>query len=1288
MRIFALFLCSLTVFGQINNPATPANHVWSDSGALTSPSSDGPVVIGQRYIQSVAGDYGLSESDLTSIYLVKEYRSSFNGVTHLLFRQQFDGIDVLGSNFTVNIDSAGQVLNAGGKLYGRPSGAAPTLEAAGESIRVAFREVNPRAESSYLPARTSLAKGEKTMNFIRGGFADNVNGQPVWFPVGKGLRAAWAFFVPNEDEAIHFRTVVDAEKQSILQNTPLGGYQAPQPPRGLVFPTSPQPNPRPGTLVISPRPYVDRVQVSFAGDPQASPRGWVDGAETAGNNTVTGQNPNGTFSFTPETAKSPTRDFSFPLELGPGKPNPTNFKDAATTNLFYLMNRAHDFFWHIGVDEAAGSFQQDNFGRGGVAGDPIYAYSQFGITRPGVALIDNASFSFRTTTEDGAPGFVRMYLAGDHADNIFTDGSFDADVVIHEYTHGISGRLARNLFETYQGRAMSEAWSDFFALEMLLPEGAPLDGAYATGEYFIQSFGAGDRSRPYSTNMSVNGLTFADYGRVADIGLEEHFDGEIWFEAMWEARANLIKLYGEREGRRRIQRNAIEGMKLQPPNATMVETRDAIILANRVNFRGEGEQALWEGFAKRGLGVLAQSRNGDSSYVVPSFETPSNTGILKFHSPSYVPNERVHVSLYDANNTSQTALIQLTTSNGDLEHMTLRRRGLVYEGSIISANDAFVGIRDEFLDTIPSDFISAYYNDPVAASGGSQLVQVTVPVQPEYTFTLRPGATVVSGTESAQFTVPTGGRFFLTYRKVNLPFPFRFFDRTHRSMYINGNGNITFMAPNVTACNDSNSVASVIAIAPMWMDLVYGGQAQSGENVYFSTGPDSVSVRWAAETVFTGEPVNFSVVLYRDGRILYQYGAGNNNLVNTDQFGCATNSPVVGLSAGRDSYQLRYFNYDGLPYLERAPSVLIDPPFDNPSDPVVRIESPEVNGSYGGVLAVRGIAYDPEIRITRLDLLIDGVARGMIQINQSRPDICGAERLPGCPNIGFLRNVDLTAFGLKPGVHRLQIRATNSRGSTMAYPEQPISFNFEGGGGREPQGAIEMPEDGATISANTPIRGYAYATDLRVTAVAILIDGVNYGTATYGLRRDDICNSLEARAPNCPGIGFQFSLNTVNGAVQLPNGRHLLQIRVTDESDRFTLIPSTPLTITVENAENRGPVGQITFPSPNGKLSGTVKLRGWAYDPDGTVASIDFVVGLRVIGNLRYGIASPEACAALTGAMTDVAACPNIGFEGDFDTTLLNNGQHLFYVRVRDNQGRTTMLPDPTYVGMNIIIEN
>jgi hypothetical protein len=785
--------------------------------------------------------------------------------------------------------------------------------------------------------------------------------------------------------------------------------------------------------------------------------------------------------------------------------------------------------------------------------------------------------------------------------------------------------------------------------------------------------------------MGINGLTFADYGRVTDIGLEEHFDGEIWFQAMWEARANLVKLLGEKEGRRRMQMNVIEGLKLQPPRASMIDARDAIILANRVNFKGEGEQQMWEGFAKRGLGVLAMTKNGDSTYVVASTDTPSNTGVLKFHSASYVPGELVRLVLYDANNTSPTALVQLTTSNGDLEHVTMRRRGTVYEGSIQSYNDAFVGIRDEGLDTIPSDIVSAYYIDYDTGGGAGKLIQASVPVQPEYTFTgQRTSTSTVSGTETALFTVPSGGRYFLTYKKVNLPFAFRFFNNTYRSMYVSANGVITFGGPNPTTCNDSDSVASVPAIAPMWTELVYGGQSQPNQNVYFSTGPDSVTVRWAAETAYTGEPVNFSAILYDDGRILYQYGVGNDNLVNTTQFGCMTNTPVVGISAGRDSYQLRYDNYDGLPYLEKAPSVLIDPPFNNPSDPVVRIETPEVGGSYSGVLTVKGIAYDPAVRITRLDLIIDGVARGMIQINQARTDVCNSERLPGCPGIGFSRSVDLTAFGLKAGTHMLQVRATNSRGSFMAYPEQPVSFTFEGGQGRLPVGAIETPADGATLSANTPIRGYAYATDLRITAVAVLIDGVNYGTATYGMNRSDVCATLPNRPPNCPGIGFQFTLNTVNGAVQLPNGEHFLQIRVTDESGRFSVIPEQPVTIRVDNAVNAAPIGRITFPAANSKLSGTVKLTGWAYDPDGTVQSVDFVVGLRVIGTLRYGVPAPEACAALR----DVPACPNIGFEGNFDTTLLPNGQQLLYIRVRDNKNRTATLPDPTAYGMSVMIEN
>jgi hypothetical protein len=132
--------------------------------------------------------------------------------------------------------------------------------------------VNPSADSSYLPDKTALAKGQKTMKFVRGGFAESIQGQPLWFPAGTELRAAWSFFQPDSGGFMHSRTIVDVQNQTVLKNSRLGAFRTPQPPRGLVFADTPQPNLRAGS-VTGVRPYTTRVLVSFGGDPQASPRG-------------------------------------------------------------------------------------------------------------------------------------------------------------------------------------------------------------------------------------------------------------------------------------------------------------------------------------------------------------------------------------------------------------------------------------------------------------------------------------------------------------------------------------------------------------------------------------------------------------------------------------------------------------------------------------------------------------------------------------------------------------------------------------------------------------------------------------------------------------------------------------------------------------------------------------------------------------------------------------------------------------------------------------------------------
>ena len=163
-----------------------------------------------------------------------------------------------------------------------------------------------------------------------------------------------------------------------------------------------------------------------------------------------------------------------------------------------------------------------------------------------------------------------------------------------------------------------------------------------------------------------------------------------------------------------------------------------------------------------------------------------------------------------------------------------------------------------------------------------------------------------------------------------------------------------------------------------------------------------------------------------------------------------------------------------------------------------------------------------------------------------------------------------------------------------------------------------------------------------------------------------------------------FNLNTTAGRVQLPNGENFLQVRARDESGRSTLIPEIPIRVLIENETSEPPTGVLQSPAANQRLSGVVKIWGWAWDPDGTVRSAELLVDGFVYMALSYGDERPEQCASLR----DVKACPNIGFWGDFDTRRLPNGLHLLGVRLRDDNGRTTVIPRLTGSGANVFVQN
>ena len=74
-------------------------------------------------------------------------------------------------------------------------------------------------------------------------------------------------------------------------------------------------------------------------------------------------------------------------------------------------------------------------------------------------------------------------------------GAFDASILYHEYTHGLSNRLVvdatgNSTLNSFQAGAMGEAWSDFYAMDYLVTQGLETDTA-TPGEVLEGKYVAG-----------------------------------------------------------------------------------------------------------------------------------------------------------------------------------------------------------------------------------------------------------------------------------------------------------------------------------------------------------------------------------------------------------------------------------------------------------------------------------------------------------------------------------------------------------------------------------------------------------------------------------------------------------------------------------------------------------------------------------------------------------------------------------------------------------------------------
>jgi uncharacterized repeat protein (TIGR01451 family) len=377
---------------------------------------------------------------------------------------------------------------------------------------------------------------------------------------------------------------------------------------------------------------------------------------------------------------------------------PNTYGEAATVQLFYWVNWMHDKLYQLGFTEAAGNYQDFNFGRGGLGGDAIQANCQWGILSNAPAFRNNGYFQ---AWPDGYPGIILMLIYDWPTPN--RDSSLDAEIVLHECTHGLSQRLVGGgvLMTMLQPNGMGEGWSDFYSLALLGEPGDNLNGNYAHGAYTefmagsnnIPNYYYGDRRYPYSTNLSKNPLTFKDIDPTqADphLGIpinpdywwfalswadEVHFQGEFWAVTLWEARANLIRKYGFTNGNHMILQLVTDGMRLAPANPTYIEARDAIIQADLVDYGGADVVELWTAFAKRGLGGSAYAPDSSTTVgVIESFDMPGLVFVRASSSDALTgngngaidPNECTEVTVVLANNgANRASSIQATLSSLD-----------------------------------------------------------------------------------------------------------------------------------------------------------------------------------------------------------------------------------------------------------------------------------------------------------------------------------------------------------------------------------------------------------------------------------------------------------------------------------------------------------------------------------------------------------------------------------------------------------------------------------------------
>jgi extracellular elastinolytic metalloproteinase len=284
-----------------------------------------------------------------------------------------------------------------------------------------------------------------------------------------------------------------------------------------------------------------RVSITTPWNTTESPYTWIsDGTTTytttRGNNAITQVNPSGGTAYL-NNYRPTSAALDFEYAWTAAATPPSSYRDASCAQLFYTGNTYHDLLYILGFDEAAGNFQINNGAKGGKGSDFAILNAQDG------SGTNNANFA---TPPDGQPGRMRMYIWTESTP--YRDAAFEAGVIIHEFTHGLSTRLTggpanSNCLNALEAGGMGEGWGDFMATAIRLKPTDTRATNYPMGAW-VDDNPKGIRSVLFSTSLTTNPNTYLTLNTKNEV----HDIGETWTTMLYEVLWNLIDKYGKNDG--------------------------------------------------------------------------------------------------------------------------------------------------------------------------------------------------------------------------------------------------------------------------------------------------------------------------------------------------------------------------------------------------------------------------------------------------------------------------------------------------------------------------------------------------------------------------------------------------------------------------------------------------------------------------------------------------------------------------------------------------------------------